>query len=63
MPSIVHLADVLALSLGYGVGAEGLTYRFHDSALAALDLSYGVMDQVAAGLPVQVSRMTESIEG
>lgn len=63
MPSVVHLADVVALSLGYGVGSEGLTYRFHDSALVALKLTYSVMDQIAVALPAQVARMTESIEG
>lgn len=43
----VHVADFLAMSLGFGLGADSMLYRFDESALDLLGVPCGDLDQIA----------------
>lgn len=42
---IVHVADILAMQLGHGLGGEGLSYRVCDDAIRRLHLDRDEIDQ------------------
>ncbi len=48
LPCLVHVADAVCLTLGIGLGLDGLAYMFHPEALAALDLTVADFEQVAS---------------
>jgi len=56
---LVHVGDAIGLVLGYGIGRDGLEYRFCRGALQAL----GVGDQQLAGLMAAVPRAVRRIAG
>ena len=47
-PALVHLADVICLTLGIGLGVDGLAYRLQPEALTALSLTEDDLEQVAS---------------
>ena len=47
LPCLVHVADAVCLTLGIGLGLDGLAYTLHPEALAALDLTPEDFEQVA----------------
>lgn len=42
----VHVGDYFTMSLGFGLGADGLRYEFHEEALARLGISEEDTDQL-----------------
>lgn len=44
----VHVADFMAMSLGYGLGGDGLQYEFDDLTLRRLGLSLDSVEEFAA---------------
>jgi len=48
LPCLVHVADAVCLTLGIGLGLDGLAYTLHPEALAALDLTAEDFEQVAS---------------
>ena len=52
---ISHVADALTMTLGLGIGADGLAYCLDDASIAALKLDRpGVMDALLARLTEQL---------
>jgi len=47
LPCLVHVADAICLTLGIGLGLDGLAYTLHPEALAALGLTDADFEQVA----------------
>ena len=47
LPCIVHVADAICLTLGIGLGMDGLTYALQPEALAALNLTDADFEEVA----------------
>jgi len=43
---IVHIADIVCLMLGVGIGVDGLTYELDDSALAAIGKDISFIDDI-----------------
>jgi len=47
LPCLVHLADAICLTLGVGLGLDGLAYTLHPEALTVLGLTEEDFEQVA----------------
>lgn len=47
MVDAVHIADFMAMSLGYGIGGDGLQYDFNEEALRRLGLSVDTLEEFA----------------
>lgn len=48
LPSLVHVADAICLTLGIGLGVDGLAYALQPEALAVLNLTESDFEQVAS---------------
>ncbi len=48
LPSVVHVADAVCLTLGIGLGLDGLAYTLQPEALERLGLTAGDFEEVAA---------------
>lgn len=48
LPCIVHVADAICLTLGIGLGMDGLAYKLSPEALAALNLTDKDFEEVAS---------------
>jgi len=48
LPSLVHVADAICLTLGIGLGVDGLAYALEPQALANLNLTEDDYEQVAS---------------
>lgn len=48
---VVHVADVIALSLGMGLGSDGLNYAVDSSALETLGLSGADVEELISQMP------------
>ena len=59
---IVHVADVLCLMLGYGVGREGLQYRSSPDSTKRLGLQQSQLDRVASQTLQWVEEISEVFE-
>ncbi|MFY9234450.1 MAG: HDOD domain-containing protein [Fimbriimonadaceae bacterium] len=44
----VHVADFLTMSMGYGLGGDGLRYDFQEEALQRIGLEASAFDEIAA---------------
>lgn len=47
LPCLIHVADAVCLTLGIGLGLDGLAYTLHPEALASLGLTDADFEQVA----------------
>jgi putative nucleotidyltransferase with HDIG domain len=45
LAAIIHVADIIAINCGIGVGGDGLSYELEESALAALHINETELDQ------------------
>lgn len=45
----VHIGDFLTMSMGFGLGGDGLRYDFHEAALSRIALDASIFDELAAG--------------
>lgn len=43
----IHVADFMAMSLGYGLGGDGLQYEFYDTSLGRLGISLDTVEEFA----------------
>lgn len=59
---IVHVADVLCLMLGYGVGREGLQYRSSSASTERLGLRQSHLDRVASQTLQWVEEISEAFD-
>lgn len=59
--SIVHLADTLCMTMGIGVGSDGLAYRFHRDAANRLDFSHKDYQEVIAGFGERLQHVEELV--
>ena len=48
LPALVHVADAICLTLGIGLGVDGLAYCFQPEALNSLNLTEDDFEQVAS---------------
>ena len=48
LPMLVHVADAICLTLGIGLGVDGLAYRLQPDALSSLHLTEDDFEQVAS---------------
>ena len=48
LPALVHVADAICLTLGIGLGVDGLAYRLQPEALSSLNLTEDDFEQVAS---------------
>ncbi len=48
--AIVHIADVLCVSLGIGIGIDGMLYQLHSDCLSILGLNEEDFDEIASEL-------------
>jgi putative nucleotidyltransferase with HDIG domain len=55
----VHIADFLTMSMGFGLGGDGLRYDFQEEALARLGLDATVFDELANGFVDSVCQYEE----
>ncbi|MCS6950669.1 MAG: HDOD domain-containing protein [bacterium] len=56
MISIVHLADVLSITLGIGIGGDGLYYHFEEDTLAMFGLEQADLDDLCEQIVEQMAR-------
>lgn len=47
LPCLVHIADAICMTLGVGLGLDGLAYRLQPEALAKLELTAADFEEVA----------------
>lgn len=58
----VHLADYLTMTLGYGIGGDGLHYRIYDEPFRRLNLMPSDLDAIADGLDEAFANYSEALE-
>lgn len=56
MISIVHLADVLTITLGIGIGGDGLYYHFEEDTLTMFGLEQTDLDELCEQIVEQMAR-------
>lgn len=56
MISIVHLADVLAITLGIGIGGDGLYYHFEEDTMTLFGLEQADLDDLCEQIVDQMAR-------
>lgn len=59
--SIVHMADTLCMTMGIGVGSDGLSYRFDNAVTQRLDFSERDFQEVIAGFGEKIQKVEELI--
>ena len=59
--AIVYLADTLCMTMGIGVGSDGLAYRFQKEVLNGLGFTDRDFQEVIAGFGEQISRVEDLI--
>ena len=52
----VHVGDFLTMSMGFGLGGDGLRYDFHERSLERLGLKAEIFDELAVGFVDSVSK-------
>ncbi len=60
--AVVYLADILCMSMGIGVGSDGLAYRFHKDVMEYLGLTDRNYQEVMAGFGDKISQVDELIQ-
>lgn len=50
MVDAVHVGDFMAMSMGYGLGGDGLQYEFQDSSLERLGLDVAALEELAGNV-------------
>jgi len=59
--SIVHLADILCMMMGIGVGSDGLAYRFHRGVVERLGFTEKDMQEAMFGFGDKLQQVEELI--
>ncbi len=59
--AVVYLADTLCMTMGIGVGSDGLAYRFHKDVVAKLGFTDRDFQEVIAGFGERMSRVEDLI--
>jgi HD-like signal output (HDOD) protein len=59
--SIVYLADTLCMTMGIGVGSDGLAYRFQKEVLNKLGFTDRDFQEVIAGFGEQISHVEDLV--
>ena len=57
--SIVHIANVISLMAGVGLGSDGLYHRFNDSALKSVGVKEGELEELYASMPELISTIRD----
>lgn len=60
--AVVYLADTLCMTMGIGVGSDGLAYRFHKDVVKDLGFTDRDYQEVIAGFGEKLSHVEELIE-
>jgi putative nucleotidyltransferase with HDIG domain len=60
---IVHVADVLCLMIGIGMGAEGLQYQLSDAAIERLGLKPFQLEKIASQTLQWVGELSDVLQG
>ena len=58
---VVYLADTVCMTMGIGVGSDGLAYRFHKDVVAKLEFTDRDFQEVIAGFGEQLSHVEDLI--
>lgn len=56
MISVVHLADLLSITMGIGIGGDGLYYTLEDGTLAMFELSQADIDELCEEIVDQMAQ-------
>jgi putative nucleotidyltransferase with HDIG domain len=59
MVDLIHVADVICLDCGWGLGADGLQYRLDEDAAARLNLKSGDADAAAAQVMIGLEELLQ----
>ena len=59
--SIVHLADIICMMVGVGLGADGLAYRFDNSILESLEFTENDIQEIMAGFGEKLEDVEELV--
>jgi len=59
--AVVYLADCLCMMLGYGVGADGLAYRYHQEVVDRLTLTDIDLQKIMAGFRERLRAVEELV--
>lgn len=60
--AVVYVADILCMTMGIGVGSDGLAYRFHRDVLDYLGLNDLDYQEVIAGFGEKIAQVDELIQ-
>ncbi|MFC1855598.1 HDOD domain-containing protein, partial [Thermodesulfobacteriota bacterium] len=60
--NIIHVADSLSVTFGFGGGVDGLSYRFYDSALDELSLDKDQFEDYLSTLIDELDKASEIIK-
>jgi len=59
--SIVHIANVISLMAGIGLGSDGLYHRFNNEALKSVGIREGELEDFYSGMPELISEIKDLI--
>lgn len=62
LSSIVHVADALCMSMGIGLGVDGLRYSFDDGVLEQLSLTQGDIEELMSNMADNLVDVTSFID-
>jgi len=62
LTDIVHVADVLSLMIGIGMGSEGLQYQLSDAAIDRLGLESFQLEMIASQTLQWVSELSDALQ-
>jgi len=57
MISVVHLADILSITMGIGIGGDGLYYALEEGTLATLAFEQADIDELCEQIVDQMARV------
>ncbi|MFO7784299.1 MAG: HDOD domain-containing protein [Thermodesulfobacteriota bacterium] len=60
--AVVYVADTLCMTMGIGVGSDGLAYRFHKQVMGDLGFTDREYQEVIAGFGDKISQVEELIQ-
>lgn len=60
--SVVYLADCICMMMGMGVGADGLAYRFHKEAMAAIGMEAETVPRIIARFAGQIQEVEDLLK-
>jgi len=60
--AVVYLADCICMMMGMGVGADGLAYRFHQEAMAAIGVNAEAVSRIIAEFTSRIQEVEDFLK-